>query len=96
MLALFDDVAACESVFGLFTDVTVSLFRQWVLRPEFRHIQPDEPVPVTSGDAPLLASLDSYTPRPATILVGASLRYACSLRSSCVSNSCSVTSIVVP
>jgi hypothetical protein len=76
MLAIFDDVAVCGSVFGLFTDATVSLFRQWVLRPEFRHIQPSEPVLVTSGDVPLLASLDSYTPRPATILVGCLLSVA--------------------
>jgi hypothetical protein len=76
MLAIFDDVAACGSVLGLFTDATVSLFRQWVLRPEFRHTQLDEPIPVTSGDVPLLASLDSYTPRPTTILIGCLLSVA--------------------
>jgi hypothetical protein len=76
MLAIFDDVVVCGSVLGLFTDATVSLFRQWVLRPEFRHTRLDEPVPVTSGDVPLLASLDSYTPRPATILTGCLLSVA--------------------
>jgi Ca2+-binding EF-hand superfamily protein len=60
----------------LFPDATVSLFRQWVLRPEFRHTELDGPIPVTSGDVPVLASLDSYTPRPATILIGCLLSVA--------------------
>jgi hypothetical protein len=70
MLAIFDDVAARGGVRGLFLDAAVSLFRQWVLRPEFRGIPHDEPVPVASGDAPLLASLDGYKPRPVPMLIG--------------------------
>lgn len=70
MLAIFDDVAAHGSVRELFADVAVSLFRQWVLRPGFRRATHDEPVPVALGDVPLLASLDSYTPRPDAVLIG--------------------------
>jgi hypothetical protein len=54
MLAIFDEVAASGSVFELFTDAAVSLFRQWVLRPAFRRTPPDELVPVPSGGVPIL------------------------------------------
>jgi hypothetical protein len=70
MRAIFDDLAVRESVLGLFTDIVVSLFRQWVLRPEFRRTQRIEPTPVPFGGAPLLASLDSYTLRPHAMLMG--------------------------
>ena len=70
MLAIFDDVAACEGVLGLFIDAAVSLFRQWVLRPEFRRTATGAVVAVASGDVPLLASLESYTMRPAVFLIG--------------------------
>lgn len=76
MLAIFDDVAACESVRGLFLDAAVSLFRQWALRPEFRRTAPGEPAAVTSGDVPRLASLDNYAPRPAAMLIGCVLSVA--------------------
>ena len=70
MLAIFDEVAASGSVRELFTDVALSLFRQWALRPR------NEPVPVASGDVPVLASLDSYTPRPEAMLLGCLLSIA--------------------
>ena len=70
MLAIFDEVAASGNVFELFTDAAVSLFRQWVLRPR------NEPVPAASGDVPVLASLDSYTPRPEAMLLGCLLSIA--------------------
>jgi hypothetical protein len=70
MLAIFDEMAARGSVRELFSDVAVSLFRQWVLRPSFRRASHDEPVPVAFGDVPLLASLDSYSPRPDAVLIG--------------------------
>ncbi len=76
MLAIFDDVAACGSVLGLFTDAAVSIFRQWVLRPEFRHAEPGEPVAVACGDVPILGTLDSYPPRPAALLIGCLLSVA--------------------
>lgn len=74
MFAIFDDVAAGGSrpslYVGLFTDAAVSLFRQWVLRPEFRRTPLDEPVSAACGDVPLLATLESYTLRPAAMLTG--------------------------
>jgi Ca2+-binding EF-hand superfamily protein len=80
MLAIFDDVsscehagkdsAACKTVYGLFVDAAASLFRQWVLRPEFRHAAADEAVPVAAGHAPLFASFDGYKMRPAAVLSG--------------------------
>ena len=70
MLAIFDEVAATGSVRELFTDAAVSLFRQWVLRPH------DEPAPAASGDVPVLASLDSYSPRPGAMLLGCLLSAA--------------------
>jgi EF hand len=76
MLAIYDDVSAGGRVQGLFVDAVVSLFRQWVLRPEFRRPAPGEPLAVASGDIPLLASLDCYTPRPEAILVGCFLSAA--------------------
>lgn len=76
MLAIFDEVAASESVTRLFTDVTVSLFRQWILRPEFRRIPDNEAVPAASANAPVLMSLDSYTPRVDAVLVGCLLTLA--------------------
>jgi hypothetical protein len=76
MLAIYDDVAACRGVLGLFADGVVSLFRQWVLRPDFRRMPTAEVVPVSSGEIPLLASLDSYTLRPAALLIGCVLSVA--------------------
>jgi hypothetical protein len=70
MLGIFDEVAASGSVLELFTDAAVSLFRQWVLRPHH------EPVSAASGDVPVLASLDSYSPRPGAMLVGCLLSIA--------------------
>jgi hypothetical protein len=60
MLAIFDEVAARQSVRGLFADVIASLFRQWVLRSEFREALPDRPVPSGPAGVPVFGSLDSY------------------------------------
>jgi len=76
MLAIFDEAAASGSVRGLFSDVTVSFFRQWVLRPGFRRATCAEPGPPVPADGPLLSSLDSYAPRPAAVLVGCLLTLA--------------------
>jgi len=76
MLAIFDDVAACKSVRGLFVDAAASLFRQWVLRPEFRRAPPDKAVPVASGQVPVFASLDSYRIRPGPLVSGCLLSVA--------------------
>ena len=76
MLAIYDDVAAGGSVCELFIDAVASLFRQWVLRAEFRRPAAAEPVAAVSGDVPLLASLDLYTPRPEAILIGCLLSVA--------------------
>jgi hypothetical protein len=76
MLAIYDDVAAYKSVPGLFVDAVVSLFRQWLLRPEFRRTPIGEPVAMASGAVPFFASLESYTPRPVAMLIGGLLSIA--------------------
>lgn len=76
MLAIYDHVAPREGVVGLFTDAVVSLFRQWVLRSEFRRAPHAEPFPLAAGGVPLLSSLESYALHPGAILVGCLLSFA--------------------
>jgi Ca2+-binding EF-hand superfamily protein len=76
MLAIYEEIAADGRVPGLFIDAVVSLFRQWVLRPEFRRAASGAPIAVAGGKVPLLASLDSYTPHPGAILMGCLLSAA--------------------
>jgi Ca2+-binding EF-hand superfamily protein len=76
MLAIFDDVSAHHSAGGLYVDAAVSLFRQWVLRPEFRYVVNEEAIPVGPPDVPVFASLDDYKPRPAAVVHGTLLTFA--------------------
>ncbi len=70
MLAIFDEVAVCQGARGLFLDAGVSLFRQWVLRPEFRTA--DACIPVPAG-APGFTSLEDYRMRPVAVMYGSVL-----------------------
>src|ERR1700744_3430928 len=65
MLAIFDDPASHKYSRGLFADATLSLLRQWTLRPEFRSAAADT--------APMFASLEDYRLRRDTRLCGALL-----------------------
>jgi len=67
MLESFDCARGMRAVTGLFCDALLSLFRQWVLRSEFRR-----PV-LAAGDAQLFRTIDPYKPRPAALLNGAIL-----------------------
>jgi hypothetical protein len=70
MLEIFEEVSGPRAVASLFADAFVSLFRQWVLRSEFR--QPMMPAAV-SNDAlnpPLFRTIEPYQPRPAALLNG--------------------------
>ncbi len=55
---------------ALFADVIASLFRQWMLRSEFRQAKPVGAVPSGPPDAPLFSSLDTYKLGPATLVNG--------------------------
>jgi Ca2+-binding EF-hand superfamily protein len=72
MLEIFEEVSGHRGVPSLFADVFVSLFRQWVLRSDFR-----EPILVAD---PIFHSFDSYKPRPAAlvngVLISAALLFA--------------------
>jgi hypothetical protein len=92
MLAIFDEVAARQSVRGqcvreLFADVIASLFRQWVLRSEFLEALPDRSVPSGPAGAPVFSSLDSYKLPTAVALNGGmvSLAVLCALAFAIVS-----------
>ncbi|MGI8989006.1 MAG: EF-hand domain-containing protein [Bryobacteraceae bacterium] len=76
MLGTFDEVANRGSARSLFVDVFVSLFRQWVLRSEFRRPMPVGAVAAGSANTPLFSSLESRGPRPAAILNGVLLSVA--------------------
>jgi len=54
MLEIFEEVSGHQGVGSLFADAFVSLFRQWVLRSEFRQ-------PILVAD-PIFRSFDSYKP----------------------------------
>ena len=53
-------------------DAVVSLARQWLLRPEFRH--PDAPMATAATlGVPLFQVIEAYKPRPAALLQGSLL-----------------------
>jgi len=72
MLEIFEEVFGHRGVGSLLADAFVSLFRQWVLRSEFR-----APILVAG---PIFRSFDSYKPRPAAlvngVLISAALLFA--------------------
>jgi Ca2+-binding EF-hand superfamily protein len=76
MLGIFEEVSGGRAVASLFADALVSLFRQWVLRSEFR--QPMMAAAISNGspDIPVFRSLDTYQPRPAALLNGGILAVA--------------------
>ena len=54
-------------------DAPVSLARQWLLRPEFRHIESpaaSAEALLDTGTAPLFQTFETYRPRPAALLHG--------------------------
>ena len=65
MLEIFDKVSGPRAVTSLFADAFVSLFRQWMLRPEFR-----QPTIAATTDVPIFRILDTYRPSPAALLNG--------------------------
>jgi len=72
MLDIFEEVSGHRGVTSLFADAFVSLFRQWVLRSEFK-----EPILVAD---PIFRSFDPYKPRPTAlvngVLISAALLFA--------------------
>src|SRR5260370_14651048 len=64
MLEIFEDVSGPLALASLLADAFVSLFRQWVLRSEFR-----QPM-LASPETPIFRSFDTYKPRPIVLLNG--------------------------
>ena len=64
MLEIFEDVSGARAVASLFADAFVSLFRQWVLRSEFR-----QPM-LASPETPIFRTFEPYKPRPTVLLNG--------------------------
>jgi Ca2+-binding EF-hand superfamily protein len=62
MREIFEEVSGHRGVTSLFADAFVSLFRQWVLRSEFK-----EPILVAD---PIFRSFNPYKPRPTALLNG--------------------------
>jgi hypothetical protein len=71
MIAIFDDAAGNRERGALFTDVLVSLFRQWALRPPNREPALSMALPATSLDTPVFQMLDSSFPRRSALVNGA-------------------------
>jgi len=76
MLGIFDHVSGPRARAALFGDALVSLFRQWVFRPEFRQPAIIAAAPSGTPDIPIFRSLDDYSPRPAALFHGAFLSVA--------------------
>jgi Ca2+-binding EF-hand superfamily protein len=72
MLEIFEQTAGRRAVGALFADVFVSLFRQWLLRSEFRQPMLASAVQDTPNTA-IFRSLETYKPRPSALLNGAVL-----------------------
>ena len=64
MLEVFEEVSGARAVASLFADAFASLFRQWVLRQEFR-----QPLPA-SADITIFRTFEPYKPRPTVLLNG--------------------------
>ncbi len=64
MLEIFEDVSGPLAIASLLADAFVSLFRQWVLRSEFR-----QPM-LASPETPIFRTFDPYKPGPAVLLNG--------------------------
>jgi Ca2+-binding EF-hand superfamily protein len=64
MLEIFEEVSGARAVASVFADAFVSLFRQWVLRPECR-----QPMPV-SADTTIFRTFEPYKLRPTVLLNG--------------------------
>jgi hypothetical protein len=62
------DTSPKSAAARLFLDVLVSLFRQWMLRPDFSAV-PAVAVPAVS-EIPMFASLDDYRPRRSALFYG--------------------------
>jgi len=53
-----------------FADAAVSLARQWLLRPEFRHPEAPAETPLEAAGVPLFRTIEDYRPHPAALLQG--------------------------
>jgi hypothetical protein len=59
MLDIFEEVSEHRGEASLFTDAFLSLFRQWVMRSEFRQRV------LAFPDTPIFRSFEPYKPTPA-------------------------------
>jgi hypothetical protein len=67
------DRASNRAKLRYFADAPVSLARQWLLRPEFRHVEAPAATSeglLETGTVPLFQTFEAYRPRPAALLHG--------------------------
>jgi hypothetical protein len=72
MMAIFDEARTPFAKIRLIGDLTISLMRQWILRPQFWH----EPVignPIPVGGAPEFLVFENFRPRAGALIDGALL-----------------------
>jgi hypothetical protein len=72
MLCAFDDTATKAGALWLFWDATLSLSRQWVLRPQ-RWMPLTKPLPSSSNAIPLFAIFQEHRPHPLALVCGGML-----------------------
>ncbi len=71
MLSIFDETAGKRTSLRLLVDGLVSLTRQWILRPEFRHeSSPLHSVQSTTDGIPSFYTLDPFRPRAGAVIHG--------------------------
>jgi hypothetical protein len=65
------DRASNRAKLRYLAEAPVSLTRQWLLRPEFRHVEaPAAPALLETVTVPLFQTFETYRPRPAALLHG--------------------------
>ena len=70
ILAIFDACPRNQGRWRLLFDGLLSLLRQWTLRPEFWHPNP-QPAEVTADGVPSFQSLDPFRPRTSAVFQNA-------------------------
>jgi hypothetical protein len=76
MLAVFDEDSSVRSAPRLFIDAVGSLFRQWLLRSEFRRATSLAPSLAMLNAPALFSSLETYKLPPAAVLSGSLISLA--------------------
>lgn len=81
MLSIFDDTEAATSRVRLAADVSMSLMRQWIMRPQYGKREAIAAIPIGVPSAPAFFTLGDFKPRKSALFCGAALTLSlyCSL-----------------